>query len=259
LHGWLTPILLSFASSSPSSPNPTALFPLVVGDAAVDVALIRSEVEAALGDRLSLRLLAAEQLAIDPARAAACGANSRCLADVYADTTSTLVLVVVINAVASPIVLSARLLDVAQARFVAEQYQDVRDEEELPRRLRSLITTTFDEAGHLRWATLHLDLEPPNARVELGSIAAVGGILRARPGPVEFTVRAEGYQVRQLSLTLEAGESRVLNVSLEPEPKLLASPWFWAGAAAVLVATAAVVTVLVLPERSTVLCLPPCD
>lgn len=231
----------------------------MVGDADLDLALIRGEAEAASVDRLGLRLLKEEQLAIDPGRAAACGANSRCLAEVYAESPSRLVLVVVVNAIASPIVLSARLLDVTQARFVAEQYQDVNERSELPTRLRALISATFDLAGQVRWATLHLRLDPPNARVELGSIAAVGGAVQAPPGPVELTVRADGYQAQHLSLVLDAGESQVVTVSLEPETTVLASPWFWVGAAAVLVAAAAVVTVVALPERSTVLCLPPCD
>lgn len=259
MHGWLTPIFLTFAASSASSPDPMALLPLVVGDADADLPLIRREVEAASLDRLGLRLLAEEQLAIDPARAAACGANSRCLADVYAESPSRLVLVVVVNTIASPIVLSARLLDVTRARFVAEHHEDVNDRSELPTRLRALISGTFDSAGQPRWATLHLRLDPPHARVELGAIALVGDTVRAPPGPVELAVRAEGYQAQQLSLVVEAGEDRVLTVSLEPERTVLGSPWFWVGAAAALAAAVVVVTVVALPERNTVLCLPPCD
>lgn len=259
MHGWLTPILLSFASSSASSPDPIALLPVVVGDADADQALIRGEAEAATAERLGLRLLAEEQLAIDPARAAACGANSRCLADVYADGPPRLVLVVVINAIASPIVLSARILDVARARFVAEQDQDVSDNSELPARLRSLIAATLDAAGQPRWATLHLELDPPNARVEIGSIATLGGDVRAPPGPVELTVRADGYEARHLSLVLEAAERRAVTVSLTRQENVLASPWFWVGAGAILATAAVVVTVVAWPERSTVLCLAPCD
>lgn len=257
MHGWLTPILLSFASAA-SSPQPTALFPLVVGEANLDVALIRAEAEAAAADRRGLRLLGAEQRAVDPQRAAACGANSRCLADVYADSPSTLVLVVAVNAVASPMVLSARLLDVAQARFVAEQYLDVDEASELPAQLRTLIGATFDLAGHRRWANLLLDVKPANARVEVGSIVAVGGPIWTPPGSVELTIRADGHRTQHLSLELEAGERRSLAVALEPEPTVLASPWFWVGAAAI-VAAVAVVTVVAWPERNTILCLPPCD
>ena len=240
-----------------TTPSTTVVLPVIVGELELSAAEVETAARSAAEGRLGVRLTASDDLSVDPARALRCGGDARCLADLYTGSATDSVLIVIVNAVASPVALSARMLDVASARFVAESYADV-SAEAVAAHLPPLLASTFDAAGQRRWATLTLSLTPSDARVLMGAVATSGGTLHVPPGPLELTATAPGHRAQHLALSLAPGEARTLALALEPEPRWFESPLVWAGAAGVAVAAAATIVVLTRPERDTRLCLTPC-
>jgi hypothetical protein len=57
-------------------------------------------------------------------------------------------------------------------------------------------------------------------------------------------VRHEGFLDKSIPVALTAGERRSMDVKLDTPPTILSRWWFWAGAGAVLVTSAAITTAL---------------
>ncbi|MEL6184987.1 MAG: hypothetical protein AAFU79_10215, partial [Myxococcota bacterium] len=163
------------------------------------------------------------------AQAARCGDDPRCLADALAAFRADLGLVVITSPVDPPL-LGVLLVDTARREVISDRYEDLRAQD-LEDQVARLAGVLLDAAGLERFAELEVVLQPPTAGLTLDGVPAGTGSrsLLLTPGQYRLEARANGHQKRVEHIELRGGERSHLEMALEPDRPLWASPWVWIG------------------------------
>lgn len=133
----------------------------------------------------------------------------------------------------------------AEIRVVHEGYEAALETRTLAPRTTTPIDVTLAPARTTGQLTVVVRPATTSIRVDGSARGTSGLTLDLEPGTHQVVLAAPQHETRSLAIAIAKGERRRLDLALDRRPTpLLESPWFWAGAAAVVVG--AVVTTLVL-------------
>ena len=252
--------LLAVLASAP--PSPVAVIPQIVEAAdrgGISRAAVLDAVRAVASERVSVRVISDEELFVAGSgldqELANCGTDTACIATRLRATRARLALVVAVNELVRPPLVSVELLDVDVVRSAGRDASRVRTEErDAPGAIRARTAALLDGAGHPPSSRLAIAVEPEDAEVriegEVQAPEAIGDLVVA-PGLKRIQVRHDGYHPYDEELVCAPGALQSVDVVLDVDADPLASPWLWIGAGAVVVAGVVVAVVALQPG-------PPC-
>lgn len=261
----LAPVL-ALALSGPATPDAAgperlAVLPVLLGEPApTGVRAVFDAVEAAARLRAGLRVMSVDDYYFHEGRALArralaCGSDTRCMAGQLAPFDARLGLVVLVNGELSPPLVSVFLLD-GEDGDVAAQWAGQVDggEAAVTERLTSETARMLEDRGFLRSGRLKVRVAPDRATLMVGEDTApdlgTSDTFTLLPGRYELRAVADGFEPGKLGVEVKAGEQTQVDLQLEPESSVLASPWLWIGVGAVAVGAAATATALALGGSS---------
>lgn len=164
-----------------------------------------------------------------------CGADARCVAARLDRAGIDVGALLVVNLTAQPPLIALRLIDTARSVVLAERATLVRAG---PESLLAVVGAEFAEllqsGGYPMSGRVALEVVPAEVKVRVEGEEVAGSVFVVSPGQRQISISADDYVETSTSVRVTAlQESRVV-LRLEPEPPIYASPWFWAGAVAVI-------------------------
>lgn len=188
-----------------------------------------------------------------------CALESQCLARVARAFTARYLVVVVVNTTVEPPLVATLLVDVDAQKLVHRSLED--GGQGLLARLDLQVDGALDAAGLDRLARLTVRTEPPDARVQVSRPARrdADGTLWVASGDVRLAVQRDGFEPEQRALSLTPGADQTVDIRLDRESSILASPWLWIGVAAVVAAGASAAFVVGENDRAVCACVGPTD
>ena len=252
----LAPAQLARAEGEGSEPLRVAVLPiLIAGGEVATVPRVFEAIHGATALRPKLSVMSLDDYyfydgADLATRTLACGQDPACMAEQLARFRTELGLVVIVNLELSPALVSLLLVDASTQRVVAERYGEIQPRaEELSRWVAEETRQIFDRLGHTQVGRVVVQVEPPAAKLRLdGERAPDRGtfdVFTVPPGAYRLEGSHPDYHEASTQVEVRRGEITSAQLALEPRTSILDSPWFWGGAAAVVVgAVAASVVVL---------------
>jgi hypothetical protein len=252
------------ASGAGSEPARLAVLPIVLGaSAGVRTAGVLDAVADAATLRPGLRAMSVDEFfSLDGQeladRARECGEDTACLTRQLEPFRASLGLVVIVNQELDPALLGLLLLDAAAGTAVTERYQQVPASEPMVRRIATEVSALLDERGFRQVAQLEVSVKPADAQVTLEPAfppdPSRPDLYSLPPGPYRVRARSDGHLPAEVPVTLAPGSSERVTLVLEEQRGLLASPWFWVGAAAAVVGAGVAIGVAALPGGRPCIC-----
>lgn len=199
---------------------------------------IRAMIDGVLESRPQARQLSEEALFVSGLpgirrRIARCGSDDGCLAESLETLRADFALVMVVNGLAEPVFVDARLVDLRSQEVVGRDTGPVGTSEggvegAIAGRADLLLT----QGGLAPAATLELRARPPDATARL---VTGPDPIRGQwpdpwillPGPYTVQVQAPKHEPWTESVDLSPGQRQVVDVELRRRRPLTASPWFW--------------------------------
>jgi PEGA domain-containing protein len=249
------------SASEVDLPATMALVPVIVAPAgrSPPIRAVREPIEAVASDRIGLRIISDEELfASGSARdkLLECGADTRCLSGELRGSGARFGLIVVLNAIVDPTMLSMRVIDASADRIVLEDVAPLGGEGAKPEAAIALrASRVLDRLGYARSGRIVVRLEPSDARLILdgAAVEGQGRTFRVAPGSHELRAEQDGYVATSTRVSVSGGAESTVSLRLVSAPSsIVESPWLWIGVGTVVVAT--VVTVLILTLRPPSVC-----
>jgi hypothetical protein len=232
-----------------------ALVPILLSGphGASSISSVYADITAAVSQRTGLRLISdAEIFAVLgelQKQIGDCGADTRCMAERLRRVDARLGLVVVVNPISDPPLVSLLLLDTDARKVIGADVGALREgEPSISAAIQTRAGALFEAQGFGRAARIVVDVSPPRAAISLGpGIEPERGtpnVFSVPPGHYTVTANADGFLGASTEIDGQPGVTRRIALSLEESTSLFESPWFWGGLGAALLGGAAAAVVL---------------
>jgi hypothetical protein len=176
-----------------------------------------------------------------------CGTDRACMSSVAAALDADRLLLLVVHATHDHSFVAAEIvIDGAPVRALVEA-----NEIDLVAALAKACEKALDQSGYVKKGRVIVEVTPKETRVEIAGAEReelVANRFLAAPGRHVLRAWREGFTDRSLEIEVRPGGETRLSIELEPEPTLLASPWFWAGVGGAAIAIGAGAFFLFRPE-----------
>jgi hypothetical protein len=242
--------------------NRLAVLPIVTEgpNGTATLSSIFDDVTAATSRRIGLAVISYEEMFAVQENVGAsvleCGPDTSCIASKLRSFNARMGLVVILTFDLDPPVVTIQLLDTDDQKLLAETSAELppKDEKRISGRIREKIDEVLNQAGFTRASRIVVDVNPPSARVRLGTLDPDKGttnVFTVGAGTYRIQAELEGWATAETETTVATGETVHVDVEMQEESSILASPWLWVGVGA---GVAAIVTGVVLGTRKVERC-----
>lgn len=170
-----------------------------------------------------------------------CGADAKCIASRLDRAGIALGALLVVNTALDPTLITMRLIDTARGSVLAERATAVPESTALLRVVASEFSELLGAGNYPSAGKIVVDVWPAEAKVSIDPDAAPAQtaphIFVVAPGEYRVSAAADGYVETSSTVQVRRRmEEAHLAWTLEAQPAIYESPWFWTGVAAVLAA-----------------------
>jgi hypothetical protein len=195
----------------------------------ITVSAIHSAASSALELRTGLGLLSEEDLFVlanPQQRVLDCGSDLRCVSQRLRSLNADLGLIVVASEVDDAVLIDLRLIQTSDGRLIASDGTSYSASEgPLLEAITDRIGRLLDDAGHRRGGRLSVSVTPENARVWIDGVEERAVVVEA--GEHVVRAAAEGHEDIEQRVTVEAGGSQNVSLSLEETESIASAWWLW--------------------------------
>jgi hypothetical protein len=239
-----------------------ALLPIVTEGPHGETTLssIFADVAEVTSKRLGLRLITYEEMfAVSQeglgASVLECGPDSSCIASKLRTFNARMGLVVILTFDLDPPVITVQLLDTDEQKLIAETSGEMPpgDPKRLSESIRRRTEEVLEEAGYALASRIVVKVDPPGARVRLAGPSkdiepdkGTTNVFTLAAGTYRVQAELEGWSPSETQALVGAGETSYVDLELEEESSVAASPWLWVGVGA---GVAAIVTGILIGTR----------
>lgn len=240
-----------------------AVLPIIIagphGEASLSSVL--ADVSDAADRRLGIRLISQEEIFVAGSgdlgkRVRDCGSDIACIANRLRAFDARFGLVVVVNLVLDPPLISLQLLDTDERRLVAQSTGELESGVRVSAAIRRRANTLLNDAGYSKAGRVIVDVTPAAARVTLnGEIEpdeGKGNVFTIAAGRYDVQASADGFDPATGVAVVLADKVVHVPLMLEEQTSVFGSVWFWAVVGA---AVAGGTTAAIVATRPTTRCL----
>ena len=227
-----------------NSPQPFAVLPIILAGphGSATLSSVLGAVDRAARWRPGLRMLSTEEMFVASsggldARVRDCGSDTECIVERLGAFDARLGLVVMLNFVVQPPLLSLQLLDTGARTLVADAFgeldtQGADPSSEISRRASALL----EQAGFHQGGRIVVDVAPPRALIFLEPAfdpePGLANTFIVPPGIYRVAARSDGHREAATRIAVVPGGQARVNLELEAIESVTKQWWFWAVLAA---------------------------
>lgn len=197
-----------------------------------------------------------------------CGANLDCVCRELQAAKIDRALFAIVNLRTTPSLIAFRVLEASTKRELASSTSRCERGCDLEAILRLDAGAILEKVGHRIHGRLSVETVPPDAKLSIEPSADVqqlrAGLYAMPGGSYAISAGLENFVNTSTQAIVFRQKETQLYLKLEPEPRIVESPWLWLGIGATIAAGAAAVLAVVLHDERRLLCLElngrsPCD